>query len=87
MFPPAISTPHLIRFASIAADIAIFVAPFRSSAGLRAWRGHHLHPTFDPDNPGIGGNQRTYLMCVTISIPVTYTMPLQVRKNVHTAIK
>lgn len=29
------STPHLIRFASIAAGIAIFVAPFRSSAGLR----------------------------------------------------
>ena len=34
--PPAfISSPHLIRFASIAAGIAIFVAPFRGSAGLR----------------------------------------------------
>ena len=32
---PAISTSHLIRFASIAAGIAIFVAPFRASAGLR----------------------------------------------------
>ena len=33
--PPAISTRHLIRFAFIAAGIAIFVAPFRASAGLR----------------------------------------------------
>ena len=32
---PLISTKHLIRFASVAAGIAIFVAPFRSSAGLR----------------------------------------------------
>ena len=31
--PPA--TAHLIRFAAIAAGIAIFVAPFRASAGLR----------------------------------------------------
>ena len=34
--PPAFtSTPHLIRFASVAAGVAIFVAPFRASAGLR----------------------------------------------------
>ena len=32
---PYISTQNLIRFASVAAGIAIFVAPFRSSAGLR----------------------------------------------------
>lgn len=32
---PAISTAHLIRFATIAAGIAILVAPFRGSAGLR----------------------------------------------------
>jgi hypothetical protein len=35
MLPPAISTSHLLRFASIAAGIAIFVAPFRASAGMR----------------------------------------------------
>ena len=35
MSPPLISTPNLIRFASVAAGIAIFVAPFRASAGLR----------------------------------------------------
>jgi len=33
--PPLISTQNLIRFASVAAGIAIFVAPFRASAGLR----------------------------------------------------
>ncbi len=35
MLPAFLSTPRLIRFASIAAGIAIFVAPFRASAGLR----------------------------------------------------
>ena len=35
MLSAFLSTPHLIRFASIAAGIAIFVAPFRASAGLR----------------------------------------------------
>ena len=35
MLPPARLTSHLLRFASIAAGIAIFVAPFRASAGVR----------------------------------------------------
>lgn len=35
MSTPSISTPHLVRLASVLAGIAIFVAPFRASAGVR----------------------------------------------------